>query len=51
MPAIDTLLQDAWTRQDPRLPNDCLTLTPHWHCDHVLRTNYARRPALVGVAL
>ena len=49
MLAIDTFRQDAWTRQDPRLPNDWPTLTPHWHRDHALRTDYARRQALVEI--
>lgn len=43
MLAIDAFRHDAWTRQDPRLPNDLPTLTPHWHRDHALRTGYARR--------
>ena len=49
MLAIDAFRQDAWTRQDPRLPNDWPTLTPHWHRDHALRTDYARRQALVEI--
>ena len=49
MIAIDAFRQDAWTRQDPRLPNDWPTLTPHWHRDHALRTDYARRQALVEI--
>ena len=36
-------------RQDPRLPDDWPTLTPHWHRDHALRTDYARRQALVEI--
>ena len=49
MTAIDAFRQDAWTRQDPRLPNDWATLTPNWHRDHALRTDYARRQALVEI--
>ena len=49
MLAIDAFRQDAWTRQDPRLPNDCPTLTPHWHRDHALCIDYARRQALVEI--
>ena len=49
MLAIDAFRQDAWTRQDPRLPSDWPALTPHWHCDHALGTDYARRQALVEV--
>ena len=49
MLAIDPFRQDAWTRQDLRLPNDSPALTPHWHRDHALGTDYARRQALVEV--
>ena len=42
---IDAFRPDAWTRQDPRLPNDWPALTPRWHRDHALRTGYARRMA------
>ena len=49
MLAIDAFRQDAWTRQDPRLPSDWPALTPHWHCDHALGTDYARRQALVEI--
>ena len=49
MTAIDAFRQDAWTRQDPRLPNDWPQLTPDWHRDHALRTDYARRQALVEI--
>ena len=49
MPAIDAFRQDAWTRQDPRLPDDWAALTPEWHPDHSLRTDYARRQALVEI--
>ena len=49
MTAIDAFRQDAWTRQDPRLPNDWPQLTPEWHRDHALRTDYARQQALVEI--
>ena len=47
--AIDAFRQDAWTRQDPRLPDDWAALTPEWQRDHALRTDYARRQALVEI--
>ena len=49
MTAIEAFRQDAWTRQDPRLPNDWPALTPEWHRDHALRTDYARRQTPVGI--
>ena len=49
MTSIDAFRQDAWTKQDPRLPNDWPTLTPEWHRDYALRTDYARRQALVEI--
>ncbi len=49
MTAIDAFRQDAWMRQDPRLPNDWSELTSEWHRDHALRTDYARRQALVEI--
>ena len=49
MLAIDSFRQDAWTRRDPRLPDDWAALTPEWHRDHALRTDYARRQALVEI--
>ena len=51
MLAIDAFRQDAWTRQDPRLPNDWPALTPYRHRDHTIRTDYACRQALVEVAV
>lgn len=47
--AIDAFRPDAWTRQDPCLPNDWLELTPEWHRDHARRTDCARRQALVEI--
>ena len=47
--AIDRFRTDAWTRQDPRLPEDFATLASDWRQDIALRTDYARRQALVEV--
>ncbi len=49
MLAINAFRQAAWTRQDPRLPNNWPALTPTWHRDHALRTDYARRQALLEI--
>ena len=49
MTAIDAFRQDAWTRQDTRLPNDWAILTPEWRYDYTLRTDYARRQTLVEI--
>ena len=50
MTAINAFRQNAWTRQDPRLPNDwTTTLTPKWHRDRVLHTDYARRQSPVEI--
>ena len=49
MTAIDAFRQDAWIKQDPRLPNDWSALTPEWNPDYALRTDYARRQALVEI--
>jgi hypothetical protein len=39
-----------WAKQDPRLPNKFFTqLTPTWQRDCALRTDYARRQALVEI--
>ncbi len=41
---------DRWAKSDPRLPNDYFqNLTPEWHRDAALRTDYARRQALVEI--
>ena len=40
---------DSWTTSDPRLPNDFSTLTPDWRWDGALRTDYARRQALIEI--
>jgi hypothetical protein len=42
--------QQRWAKQDPRLPNEFFTnLTPTWQRDCALRTDYARRQALVEI--
>ena len=46
--ACTTQLPTAPNAQ-PMLPNDWPTLTPHWHRDQALRTDYARRQALVEI--
>ena len=39
-----------WAKQDPRLPNEFFTnLTPTWQRDCALRTDFARRQALVEI--
>jgi hypothetical protein len=41
---------DTWTKPDPRLPNAFFaSLTSEWHRDCALRTDYARRQALVEI--
>ena len=47
--AIDTFRHDRWTRSDQRLVDDFATLTPDWHRGIALRTDYARRQALVEI--
>ena len=47
--AIDGFRGDTWTKQDPRLPNDFPALTPEWRWEAALRTDYARRQALVEI--
>ncbi|MDZ7697621.1 MAG: hypothetical protein U5R49_12120 [Deltaproteobacteria bacterium] len=43
-------LNNQWTKTDPRLPNFHFTnLTPTWTRDFALRTDYARRQALVEI--
>ena len=47
---IDTFRRDAWTKPDPRLPPTFFsTLTPEWTRGVALRTDYARRQALVEI--
>ena len=41
---------DSWTKTDPRLPNSFFhNLTPTWNRNCALRTDYARRQALVEI--
>lgn len=41
---------EQWTKSDPRLPNSFFhNLTPEWNRDCALRTDYARRQALVEI--
>ena len=49
LPANDLFLADSWTTFDPRLPNDFSTLTHNWRYGNALRTDYARRQALVEI--
>lgn len=42
--------QDRWASNDPRLPQDFFTqLTPEWQRNCALRSDYARRQALVEI--
>lgn len=46
----DAFRSQRWAKQDPRLPNSFFTnLTPTWQRDCALRTDYARRQALVEI--
>ena len=49
MSAIAAFRADAWIREDPRLPDDFAALTPEWRWEYALRTDYARRQALVEI--
>lgn len=47
---IDAFKTDAWTSPDPRLPTEFFReLTPTWSRNVALRTDYARRQALVEI--
>ena len=47
---IDAFKADAWTSSDPRLPaNFFADLIPSWNRNVALRTDYARRQALVEI--
>ena len=47
---IDAFRRDTWTKADPRLAPDFFSgLTSEWHRDVALRTDYARRQALVEI--
>lgn len=44
------IVVDTWTKSDSRLPNSFFTnLTPNWQRDCALRTDFARRQALVEI--
>ena len=46
----DAFRQQCWAKQDPRLPQVFFSnLTPTWQRDCALRTDYARRQALVEI--
>jgi hypothetical protein len=46
----ESFQQQRWAKDDPRLPNSFFsTLTPTWQRDCALRTDYARRQALVEI--
>jgi hypothetical protein len=46
----ESFRQERWAKQDPRLPNNFFTnLTRSWQRDCALRTDYARRQALVEI--
>ena len=47
--SLDAFRRDHWTKEDRRLPQDFATLTPQWHRDIALRTDYARRQVLVEI--
>ncbi len=49
LPSIDAFRIDAWTRPDPRLPDDWDALPPTWDRNVALRTDYTRRQALVEI--
>ena len=49
LPSIDAFRIDAWTRPDPRLPDDWNTLPSTWNRDVALRTDFARRQLLVEI--
>jgi hypothetical protein len=46
----ESFLRQHWAKPDPRLPNSFFNnLTPTWQRDCALRTDYARRQALVEI--
>jgi hypothetical protein len=46
----ESFRQQRWAKDDPRLPNSFFSnLTPTWQRDCALRTDYARRQALVEI--
>ncbi len=49
MNTIDAFRADAWTKQDPRLPDDFVILTPEWRWECALRADYARCQTLIEI--
>ena len=49
VPAIDAFRADAWTQRDARLTDDWGALLPVWRGDVALRSDFARRQALVEI--
>ena len=49
IPSIDAFRADAWTPRDARLVDDWGALPPVWRRDVALRSEFARRQALVEV--
>ena len=47
--ALAAFRADAWTKQDPRFPDDFATLASEWRWEYALRTDYARRQVLVEI--
>ncbi|MCD4670962.1 MAG: hypothetical protein K8S14_11015 [Actinomycetia bacterium] len=46
----DIFRKNSWSKDDPRLPNSFFqNLTPEWNRNCALRTDYARRQALVEI--
>ncbi|MBY8151517.1 hypothetical protein KW514_18090 [Vibrio fluvialis] len=46
----ESMIKSEWLKYDSRLPNSFFqNLTPEWHRDCALRTDYARRQALVEI--
>ena len=46
----EEMTQQAWLKRDARLPDNFFAaLTPHWQRQYALRTDYARRQALVEI--
>ena len=49
VPAIDAFRTDAWTRRDARLTDDWGALQHGWRRDVALRSDFARRQALLEI--
>ena len=49
VPSIDAFHADSWTRQESRLADDWDALPAVWRRDAALRTDFARRQALVEI--